>query len=96
MIPMDPGELKDMIADAYESFLEWSDSRPEPFLMGKKVGNDISRSCTVGKVVSFELERDGIPRIAEIEFQNFGEFFTQNQITDIAARSLVKLFYARD
>ena len=73
MIPMDPGELKDMIADAYESFLEWSDSRPEPFLMGEKVGNDISRSCTVGKVVSFELERDGIPRIAEIEYQNFGE-----------------------
>ena len=92
MIPMDPEELKDMITDAYESFLKWSDSRPEPFLMGEKVGYDISRSCTVGKVVSFELERDGIPSIAEVDYQNFGKSSIQNEIIDRAARSLVKLF----
>ena len=71
-IPMDPGELMDGIADAYESFLEWSAGRSEPFLVGEKVENDISCSCTVGKVVSFELERDGIPRIAEVKYQNSG------------------------
>ena len=60
----------DGIADAYESFLKWSAGRSEPFLVGEKVENDISCSCTVGKVVSFELERDGIPRIAEVEYQN--------------------------
>ena len=82
----------DGIANAYESFFKWSAGRSEPFLMGEKVENDISCSCTVGKVVSFELERDGIPRRAEVEFQNSGESFTWNQITDKAARSLVKLF----
>ena len=64
--------------------------------MGEKVGNEISRSCTTGKVVSFELNRDRIPRIAEVEYQNLGESCTQTKIDDRAARSSVKLFFARN
>ena len=46
---------------------KWSSGRSEPLLVGdivyfKKVDNDISSSWTVGKVVSIELGRDGIPR----------------------------------
>ena len=82
----------DKAAGVYESFLKQLAGKSEPFLMGEKVGNDISCSCTIGKVVSFELERDGIPRRANVEYQNSGESFTQNQITYKAARSLVKLF----
>ena len=48
---------------------KWSVRRSEPLLVGdivyfKKVGNDISSSWIVGKVVSLELGRDGIPRRA--------------------------------
>ena len=82
----------DGIVGAYESFFEWSAGRSESLLMGEKVENDISCSCTIGKVVSFKLERDGIPRRAKVEYQNSGESFTQNQITNKAARSLVKSF----
>ena len=50
----------------------------------------------VEKVVSIELGRDGIPRRAEVEYHNPGGSFTQKQITDRAARSLVKLFNIED
>ena len=80
---------------------KWSAGRSEPLLVGdivyfKKVENDISSSWTVGKVVSLELGRDGIPRRAEVEYHNPGKSFAQKQITDRAARSLVKLFNVED
>ena len=80
---------------------KWSAGRSEPLLMSdivyfKKVGNDISSSCTVGKVVSLKLGRDGIPRRAEVEYHNLSKFFAQKHITDRAARSLVKLFNVED
>merc|ERR1711895_98473 len=91
----------DKIDGAYESFFKWSAGKSEPLLVGdivyfKKVENDISSSWTVGKVVSLELRRDGIPRRAEVEYHNLCEFFAQTHITDRAARSLVKLFNVED
>ena len=80
---------------------KWSAGRSEPLLVGdivyfKKIENDISSSWTVGKVVSLELGRDGIPRRAEVEYHNLSKFFAQKHITDRAARSLVKLFNIED
>ena len=80
---------------------KWSVGRSEPLLVGdivyfKKIENDISSSWTVGKVVSLELGRDGIPRRVEVEYHNLGKFFAQKHITDRAARSLVKLFNVED
>ena len=50
---------------------KWSAGRSEPQLVGdivyfKKIENDISSFWTIGKVVSLELGRDGIPRRAEV------------------------------
>merc|ERR1711867_234823 len=78
---------------------KWSAGRSEPLLVGdivyfKMVENDISSSWTVGKVVSIELGRDGIPRRAEVKYHNPGDFFAK--ITDRAARSLVKLSNVED
>ena len=80
---------------------KWSAGRSEPLLVGdivyfKKVGNDISSYWNVGKVVSIKLGRDGIPRRAEVEYHNPGTSFAKKQITDRAARSLVKLFNIED
>ena len=73
---------------------KWSTGKSEPLLVGdivyfKKVENDISSSWTVGKVVSIELGRDGIPRRAEVEYHNPGGSFAKKQTTDRAARILV-------
>ena len=66
---------------------KWSAGKSEPLLVRdivyfKKVENNISSSWTVGKVVSIELGRDGIPRRAEGEYLNSGGSFAQKQITD--------------
>ena len=80
---------------------KWLVGRSEPLLVGdivyfKKIENDISSSWTVGKVVSLEFGRDGIPRRAEVEYHNLGKFFGQKHITDRAVKSLVKLFNVKD
>ena len=66
----------DKIIGAYGSFFEvwnislipkmmraskWSAGKSEPLLVGEKVGNDISSSWTVVKVISLEFGRDEIP-----------------------------------
>ena len=80
---------------------KWSAGKSEPLLVGdivyfKKVENNISSSWTVGKVVSIEIGRDGIPRRAEVEYHNPGASFGKKQVTDRAVRSLVKLFNIED
>ena len=76
---------------------KWLVGKSEPLLVGEKVENDISSSWTVGKVVvSLEPGRDGIPRRPEMEYYSPGESFAQKQITDKAARSLVKLLNVED
>ena len=60
-----------------------------------QVGNDLSSSCTDGKVVSLKLRR-GVPKRAEDKYHNFGKFFVKKQIADGAARSLLKLFNTKD
>ena len=80
---------------------KWSAGKSEPLLMGnvvyfKKVEDDISSSCTVGKIISLKLERDGVPKRAEDEYHNPGKSFAKKQIADGAARDLVKLFNTKD
>ena len=70
--------------------------RSESLLVGEKVQNDISSIWTVGRVISIEFGRDGIPKRAKVEYYNPSKFFAQKQITDRAAESLVKLFNEED
>ena len=70
----------DKAAGIYESFFKWSAGKSEPLLAGdimyfKKV--DISSSCTVGKVVSLKLERDGIPKRSEDEYHSSSKSFAK-------------------
>ena len=59
----------------------------------KKVENDISSSCIVGRVIGLKLERDKISKRAEVEYHNSGKPFAKKQITNRPVRSLVKLSY---
>ena len=91
----------DKAAGVYESFFKWSAGKSEPLLMGnvvyfKKVEDDISSTCTVGKIAGLKLERDGIPKRSEDEYHSSSKSFAKKQIADRAARSLLKLFNTED
>ena len=83
------------VGGAYTSFSKWSAGKSEPLLIGdvvyfKKAENYISSSWTIGRAISLELRRDGIPKRAEDECYNSGKSFAKKQIADRAAKSLVE------